>query len=326
VLILYNEPVLPAGHADFASEHEILATVEVVAKHLLQADFEVSRFGVRTDGAALLQVLARRRPDVVFNLFEGTAGHGQSEGYLASLLEWQRIPFTGCPSQALAVGRNKPLTKYLLQGAGLPTPPFITVERPPPPEWSFAWPAIVKPAQEDASAGLDQGSVVRDQEHLHVRVTRILKMYGPVLVEEYIPGRELNVALVETPGLRTLPISEIMFIDKDPSHWPIVTYDAKWSPGSLEYESTPGRYPAEVDSALARRVEELAVRAFRLLGCRDYGRVDFRVRPSGEPYILEVNPNPAFNPDAGLARGLACAGIDHAEFTVRLVQNALARG
>jgi len=146
-----------------------------------------------------------------------------------------------------------------------------------------------------------------------------------VLVEEFIPGRELNVALIEASNLPTLPISEVLFTDKDCARWPIVTYDAKWKTGSRDFEATPPRCPADVSPRLARRLTGLARRAFRLLGCRDYARVDFRVRPSGKPYILEVNPNPDFSPDAGLARGLKSAGITHVQFTIDLVRAALAR-
>jgi D-alanine-D-alanine ligase len=327
VLILYNEPVLPEGHPDFESEHEILDTVAEVSRHLTQAGFPVQRLGVSKEPAVLFAGLKDFRPDVVFNLFEGTADQGHTEEYVAGLLEWCRVPFTGSPCHTLCVARNKPRTKYLLQGAGLPTPAFFVVEDLPVPDCSLEWPVIVKPAQQDASVGLDQGSVVTDQYRLNERVAWLLRTYGPpVLVEQFIRGRELNVALVEVPEPRCLPISEVLFVDNDPDYWPIVTYDAKWKPGSRDYEATPPRYPATVTRRLAQRLENLARRTFRLLGCRDYARVDFRVRPSGKAYILEVNPNPDFSPTAGLAGGLNSAGLTHAQFTVDLVWNALARG
>src|SRR5207237_10810884 len=93
-----------------------------------------------------------------------------------------------------------------------------------------------------------------------------------------------------------------------------------------DYEATPAKYPAELSSRLAARLHALAKQAYRLLGCRDYARVDFRVRPNGKPCILEVNPNPDFSPTAGLSGGLVSAGPTHAQFTVELVQAALARG
>lgn len=327
ILVLYNEPVLPATHPDALSEHEVLETAEVVADHLHRAGYDVARLGVSKDPERLVAGLQDLRPDAVFNLFEGTADHGNTEAYVAGLLEWLGIPFTGCPSQALLLARSKPLSKYLFQGAGLPTAEFVVVESLPMPPCRLEWPVIVKPALEDASVGVDQGSVVTNQERLNERVAFLLESYGPpVLVERYIAGRELNVALVEAPELRTLPISEIIFAQRETGYWPIVTYDAKWKPGSADYEATPPRYPAEVSPKLAERLGTIARQAFRLLGCRDYARADFRVSPQGQPYLLEVNPNPDYSPSAGLAGGLASAGISHAQFTVDLVKSALARG
>jgi len=326
VVILYNEPVLPAGHPDAVSEREVLETVQAVGNMLSAAGFEVARLGVGHEPRVLVEGLCALRPDVVFNLFEGLADRDGTEAHVAGLLEWLDIPFTGSPCHALTLARSKPLTKYLLQGAGLPTPAFFVVEDLPVPASSIPWPVIVKPAHQDASIGLDQGSVVTDRQRLEERVASLLKTYGPpVMVEEFIPGRELNVGLIEDPDLRILPISEVLFVDKDPAYWPIVTYDAKWTPGSRDYEATPPQYPAKVSPRLARRLGELARRAFRLLGCRDYARVDFRVRPTGKAYILEINPNPDFNPTAGLAGGLGSAGLTHAQFTVDLVRRALAR-
>ncbi len=325
VLILYNEPVLPADHPDADSEHEILFTVAEVARELSEAGYDVSQLGVQRDPLALLSGIRERQPDVVFNLFEGLADFNETEAHVAGLLEWLRVPYTGCPFQTICMARNKHLTKHLLQGAGLPTADFLVVEGLPMPACPLGWPVIVKPATQDASVGLDQGSVVSDQESLERRVASVLETYGPVLVEQYLPGREFNVALIETPELRTLPVSEVVFLDSPPGFWPIVTYDAKWKPGSRDYEATPARYPAEVTRRLEQRLHNLAIKAFRLLGCRDYARVDFRVKPSGKPYILEVNPNPDYSPTAGMSGGLNSAGLSHAQFTVLLVEQALAR-
>jgi D-alanine-D-alanine ligase len=326
VLILFNEPVLPVGHPDADSEHEILFTVASVQQALTEAGYAVDLLGVSRDPRDLLTGLSRRRPDVVFNLFEGLADCNETEAHVAGLLEWLGVPFTGSPFQTLCLARTKHLTKRLLKGAGLPTPDFFVVEDLPAPPCPLDWPVIVKPAAQDASVGLDQGSVVVTQHGLNERAAYLLETYGqPVLVEEFIRGREINIALVEAPDLCVLPPSEILFTSTDPADWPIVTYDAKWKPGSRDYEATPPRYPAEVTPRLRDKLAELSRQAFRLLACRDYARVDFRVRPGGRPYILEVNPNPDFSPTAGLAGGLASAGLTHAGFAAALVQAALAR-
>ena len=325
VLILYNQPILAEDHPDADSEHEILDTTEFVQRTLTEAGYDVGTLGVSRDPAVLVEGLRDARPDVVFNLFEGLADFGDTETFAAGILEWMGVPYTGCPYQTLCLARNKHLTKHLLAGAGLPTAGFFVVEEVPVEECSLGWPVIVKPATQDASVGVDQGSVVTNMEALRNRVAYLLDNYGPpILVEEFIRGREFNVGLVEAPELVVLPVSEIRFVEKDPHYWPIVTYDAKWKPGTRDYEATPPDYPARVSPRLRQKLETLSRQAFRLLGCRDYARVDFRVRGS-KPYILEVNPNPDFSPTAGLAGGLGSAGISHPQFTVDLVQRALAR-
>jgi D-alanine-D-alanine ligase len=327
VLVLYNEPVLPADHPDADSEHEILYTVDAVTGPLADAGFEVSKLGVSRDPAVLLSGVRRSKPDVVFNLFEGLADQYGTEAHAAGLLEWLGIPYTGCPFQTLCIARDKPWTKRLIRGAGLPTADFFVADEGPVEDCPIEWPVIVKPGAQDASIGLDQSSVVTDLERLNERVAYLLDTYGPpVLVEEFISGREFNIGLIESPDLRALPVSEIEFVDHEPGYWPLVTYDAKWKPGSRDYEATPARYPAVVSPRLAARLHTLAKQAFRLLGCRDYARVDFRLRPNGKPCILEVNPNPDFSPLAGLSGGLTSAGLTHAQFAVELVHAALARG
>jgi D-alanine-D-alanine ligase len=162
---------------------------------------------------------------------------------------------------------------------------------------------------------------------LEQRVAYLLDQYGPpVLVEEFVPGREFNIGLVEAPDLRVLPLSEILFVNQAPGQWPIVTYDAKWKPGTADYETTPPTVGPQLPPRLQDRLERLAKQAFRLLGCRDYARVDVRVKPPAKPYILEVNPNPDFSPLAGLSGALDAAGIGWAPFAVALVKRALARG
>src|SRR5262249_34872065 len=155
----------------------------------------------------------------------------------------------------------------------------------------------VKPASQDASVGVDQASVVTDLEGLNARLAYVLEHYGaPVLVEEFIRGRELTLAMVEMPDLRVLPMTEAVFPDQGPGYWPILSYEAKWNKGSTEYETTDYHFQAQLSPELAARMEGVARKAFRLLGARDYARVDFRVRGE-EPFVLELNPNPSFAPD-----------------------------
>jgi D-alanine-D-alanine ligase len=327
VLILFNEPALPETHRDADSEHEIVYTVAEVEKELTQAGVTFARAGVQQDPAVLLRAVDQFRPDVIFNLYEGMATDPASEAHMAGLLEWLNLPFTGSPALTLSLCRNKHLAKQLLLGGGLPTPAFQVVNALPLPELRLEWPIMVKPSGQDASVGVDQGSVVTSREQLEERITWVLANYGgPVLLEEFILGREFSVGLVEYPQLLALPVSEIHFPATPlEGFWPIVTYDAKWKPGSRDYELTPPDYPAKIPDALRDRLWEVAAAAFRVVGCRDYARVDFRVDESQQPFILEVNPNPDYSPVAGLSGCLHSMGIQHKDFTLYLVHQALAR-
>ncbi len=331
VLVLYNEPTLPADHPDADSEHDVLYTADTVARILQAAGLHVARLGATDDPAALLAGLRDAAPDVVFNLYEGTAKWGNTEGYVSGLLELLRLPFTGSPTLPLTLCRSKPLTKQLLAGAGLPTAPFLVVGDGPVPANTLGWPVIVKPGTEDASVGIDQNSVVTSQKQLVARVNYLRANYGPsVLIEQFVVGREFNVAVMEQDGVpATLPFSEILFEPPadHPDLWPIVSFDAKWRPGTVDFTATPAKNPAEnVSPELHAAVADLALKAFRLVGCRDYARVDFRVDEQGRPFVLEVNPNPCISPLAGLAAGLETARVPYPEFIVSLVRAALERG
>ncbi|MBY0513478.1 MAG: hypothetical protein K2P78_06160 [Gemmataceae bacterium] len=328
VLVLYNEPVLPADHPDAGSEHDILDTTTNTVKVLEAAGFAVRRLGINYDPRPLLDELRDHRPDAVFNLFEGIATQTATEVAVAALLEWLNVPFTGSPSVALTLGRDKIRTKHLLAAAGLVTPDYLVIDQTPCPKWGREWPAIVKPACQDASVGIDQASVVTTQRLLESRVRHVLKTYGPpVLVERFVHGREFHVNVIEDGPAgepRVLPLSEIAFEPKD-DLWPIYTFTAKWDVDSDEYKATPLKSPVEIPDGPAARLEELAVTAFRLLQCRDYARLDVRMTADGTFHILEVNPNPYLNSSA-LITGMETIGRSHEHLIVDLVKAAAARG
>jgi D-alanine-D-alanine ligase len=237
----------------------------------------------------------------------------------------------------LTLARDKPVTRLMLHAAGLPTPEGLAVERPDEPPLQdgglhsilagrpLRWPLIVKPACQDGSVGIDQGSVVTTAEALRRRVAVVHEQFGPpVLIEEYIAGRELTVGVIEVPERLALPPAEFEFRPQ-PGHWPIVTYDTKWREDSPDAHRASYREVADVPAELSRHLSELAVKAFGVLGLRDYGRIDFRVTEAGEPFILEANPNPDLNPIAGLAGVLQAVGLTYDDFLIRLAERALSR-
>jgi D-alanine-D-alanine ligase len=329
VLVLYNQPVLPCDHPDFLSEIDVVETVGEVEKVLVPDVYMIKRFGYARDPRLLLDTLAQWKPDAVFNLFEGEADRSETEIYNAALLEWVGFPFTGAGSLGQSVGRDKIRTKLLLRGAGVPTPAFVVVDRPPADPWPHPWPAIVKPAFTDASVGIDQGSVVKNQPELDARVAHVFGRFGgPILVEQFIPGRELHMHLFDDPAdgrLVVMPAAEVVFeYPPGDSHWSVYSYEAKWNESSVEFKSSRLVGGMTLPSPLRERVEEICLATYRLVGLRDYGRVDLRVTPDGEPYVLEVNPNPHLN-SLELVECLKAMGLDFGGFVRGLVANALRR-
>ncbi len=328
VTILYNLPTLAEDHPDYGSEAGVLETVAAVERALGAAGHATRLLPVVGELPRLITELTCRPTDVVFNLCEGLRGTGAGEAQVAAVLDLVGMPHTGAAFDCLALVRNKPRTKLLLTGAGIPTPQFHFVEQgADPPTGIFAsadeW--IVKPAYEDASLGISADSVVRDEHALARQLRDVHRRYGPALVERFVDGRELNAAVIDLDGPTLLPLAEIVFAERGAGQPRLVTYHAKWSPDHPEYLATPVECPAAVEASLAQRIEELAIGAFLLTGCRDYARVDFRISATGEASVLEVNANPDLSPLAGFPRALAVAGTDYDRFIVKLAAHAAKR-
>ena len=328
VLIVYNEPVLAPEHPDYGSESDVLYSEKIVRESLTTLGIPNASFGVTDDLPALIARLMRRDFDVVFNLYEGTADFSITEVYFTGLLEWLRLPYTGCPSTTLGFARNKVLAKQLFTAADIRTPKFaVWNERAPP--LHLGWPLIVKPAAEDASVGIDQGSVVSDEAELRARVDYVQRTYGgAILVEQYIAGREIQVSLADLDGTNqptVLSFSEIAFKSAAAkTFWPVYTYTAKWDETSDEYKSAPVVVGAKVSVAVRNSLNEMAKNVFRLLDCRDYARVDTRITARGQVYILELNPNPSIT-SVMIDEGLTSVGWTYDQFIGAVVRNAAAR-
>lgn len=329
ILVVYNAPVLPIGHPESASEVDVLENVDEVARVLSEAGLVVSRFGVGRDLAPLLDLLRVNPPDAIFNLFEGLADRPFTEEVVAGVYEWFDVPFTGSPALTLALARDKRRTNWLLRGAGLPVARCFMVDRLPVPDCPLAWPVIVKPAGTDASLGIEQSSVVESQSALEEQAKKVLSRYGPAIVEEYIPGREFLMHIIDgAPDASgrcvplVLPPGEVVFLNKN--DWPIYTYRAKWDRTAPEFAAADIRSAVVPPAEWHERIVEVCRQAYQVLGCRDYARIDVRVTPAGEPFILEVNPNPFLTHEI-IYEVLEAVGRDHGQFLLDLVQAALAR-
>ncbi len=307
------------------SEDSVAKVAEVVCESLNQAGVEAVVVPLQRSMFTFLRRLKELNVEVVINLCEGFFGNPQWEANVAAVMEMLHIPFTGNGSRTLALCQDKHQAKAVLSSFNLPVAASQLITSAEE-MVDLKFPVIVKPNSEDASIGVHPESVVRDQEALAPRVEKIVKTYNqPAIVEEFIDGREFNVAVLEEGEPRALPVSEIDFSTMPEGYPRICSYEAKWHPDHILYKTTVPVCPARLDKSLSRNLQELAVTAFKVMGCRDYARVDFRMNDRGEVFILEVNPNPDISLDAGYARALKAAGISYADFWKLMINNARQR-
>ncbi len=331
VTILFNEPTLPPDHPEYEQEACVLHSVAAFEAALREIGHSSRRLGLRHSVRPLIDSVEARPDEVIVNFCEGFAGQPRGESYIAGLLELLGARYTGSTPECLALQRHKLRSKWLLRGAGLPTSEAIAVARgetiPDEPlrDWLARGPLFVKPVAEDASLGIGMESVVTDWPSLQTQATTIADRFGEVLIEPYIDGREFNIAVIALPEPELLPLAEIDFHVGPDLRWPIVTYQAKWDVDGPEDLATQARCPAEVAPELGRAIADVALRAFKALGCRDYARVDMRIDCAERIYILEVNGNPDVGPHTGFSRALEAAGISFSTFVDRLVTTAAAR-
>lgn len=314
IALIYNGCPLAALEApdDRAGAADLREMICNTARVLRALGHRVTIVPVAGDLLSFARRLSRLRPDVVFNQYDDAAPGALQEMRVAALVRLLGFPLTGSPPLALGLCQHKYRTAQLLRGAGVPVPPglhlLVSVGAVDARAWRF--PLIVQPNQEHAGLGLDRGSVVRSTRALRSQVRRILREYRqPALVQRFLPGREFSVGLLGGPRLRVLPLAEADYSALPAGIPRIMSYAAKWIETSVEYQRTTVICPAQVERRLARRIGEVAVRAFRAVGGWGYGRVDIRLDEKGAPRVLDVNCNPCLDEGLGLARSAEKAGI-----------------
>jgi len=277
-------------------------------------------------GRALLRELLERPVDLVFNIAEGF-GSRSREAHVPAVCELLGIPSTHSDPLTCAVTLDKAVAKRLVASAGIPTAPFAVLDDARDVETlSLAFPLFAKPLSEGSSMGIrDQKARCDDRAALAERVRRIVSDYGqPALVEEFLPGVEATVGILGTgKSARVLGTMEVVPLREARADF-VYSLDVKRDEHfheRIEYV-VPPRQPA----SLVARMEEIALGAYRALGCRDVGRVDLRVGRDGEPKFLEVNPLPGLKPGwSDLAILADKAGLGYDALIVAIVDGATAR-
>jgi D-alanine-D-alanine ligase len=282
---------------------------------------------IREDIFPIIHWLKEYQPDVVFNLCESVYGNSCWEMNIPALLDLFRIPYTGSSPLTLGLCQDKGKVKDILQSQGILTPRYKIFKQAGGPVKGNIFPLIVKPIHEDGSLGISRGSVVFDDESLSKQIKYVIEQYRqPALVEEFIDGRELNIGLIETNGrVEVLPISEIDYSEFPEGVPKICGYEAKWVVKSPEFQKSKPLCPAPLELVVKKSLENIAIKVFKLFGCRDYARVDVRVDKDGKIYILEVNPNPDISPQSGMTRALKVQGMTYIKFVGNVLERAIQR-
>ena len=297
VLVLHTLPPQTAAPGRTAGEFDLDSAACNVAAVLPEAVVA----GVRGEAREVIALLERHRPDVVFNLCEAPLGRVDREAHMAALLELLGVRFTGCGSETLALCRRKDRTGAVLAAAGVPAPR------------SGVFPCIVKPADEDGSAGIFADSVCDSPEAVARARARLA---GPAIVQEFLPGREFAVSLWGRDSPEYFSIGETGFRNG----LRLITYAAKWDLDSRDFADSPLDYNVPLDASLRDAVLAAARGAWCAVAARCYMRVDLRLDEAGAPRVLDVNPNPELGPGVGICRAVQEAGWTWERFVRQQVE------
>lgn len=288
---------------------------EYMAKSLNRVGFDTYTLNIFDDIQLMLNDFKKNRPDIIFNFVELYKDEPQFEMNIVGIYELLGIPYTGATAMALVNCQSKIFVKRMLTSKGINTPRFFIITEPKKRyNHTLNYPLMVKPVLEDASVGIENESIVNNYKQLKERINYILKcFYQPALVEEFIDGRELNVAVLGDKKPRALPISEIDFSKMPENLYNIVSYQAKWDPNHESYHKTIPKCPARLSKKIETEVKNTAFAAFKIMGCRDYARVDMRLSKDNKLFVLEINPNPDLTDGAGFMRSANAAGLSYAQ-------------
>ena len=279
----------------------------------------------------LIDELTKDPPDLIFNLAESFRGKSALESNVAALLNLLDLRYTGSSPAGLILAGDKTLTKKVLAFHGIQSAKFATMYRGQS-DWvgDINFPLLVKPPQEDASLGITQKSVVNDVKELLDVISSTQREYqSPVLVEEFIDGREFYVGVIGNSKVEALTIVELDF-SKFPAGLPkIASWEAKWGDDGDEkgaqFEGTQSIFPTDLPEDLATKIQQVAIDSFQALRLRDYARIDIRVTPEGEVYVIEANPNCYLEQKSEFARAAQKSGLGYPALIARIVELASAR-
>ncbi|MES0133318.1 ATP-grasp domain-containing protein [Mesorhizobium sp. M0029] len=256
-----------------------------------------------------------RPSGIVFNLAEGIQGEYRLT-HVPAMLEMAGVPYTGCGPLGIGLTNDKVITKRLIRDCGVPTPNFRVMREGTESTGDLRFPVVVKPRVEECSLGLQ---LVHEPAQLRHAVEVIVTQYAQdALVEEYIEGREIAVALLGNGEPEVLPLVEQDFGERETR---LMTWEAKY----VAAATPPKICPAQIGSGLATVLRDISVATFRACQCRDYARVDLRIDSSGQPFVLEINSLPGLSMSSSYPVAAMTAGHSFSSLVNRILNVAHTR-
>lgn len=321
VLLLYDiDPIW--GSTDKAN---VIDAAEMLKSKLQEEGHPVTDVAVEA-GDALTELLKPFDPDqyIVFNWCEALPGTPRSDYQVANILERLCFAYTGSTPQILASNWDKAATKHLLDRHDIPTPCWRVVDNEDVSDWEL-FPAIVKPAAEHCSNGITRDAVVLNSQELKERITFVRGAFNqPALIEDFIDGREFHVTIWGNGTINALPPAEMDFSAFSSVRDRLCTFDSKFTPGSTHYEKIEVKVPALLDETQSSALNQVAIKAYKVMGCRDYARIDLRLG-RGHYQVLDINPNADFSPDTSMVYAAEAAGFSYGVFASWMINLAAQR-
>ncbi len=328
VLVLMDESFVPPPSLDGVSEEEMLEwkTEYDVLTTLREMGHEAEPLGVSDDLGVIRRALLDWRPDITFNLLEEFHGQAVFDAHVVSYLELMKQPYTGCNPRGLMLAHDKALSKKILSFHRIPNPRFAVypqgrVVRAPS---RAHFPLLVKSAIEDASLGISTKSLVTNEDELRERVQYVHEEVNTdAIAEEYIKGREFYVGVIGNQRLQTFPVWEMLFKNLPDNVPNIATAKVKWDVETQKKLGIETAHAKDLSETQVARISKLCKRVYRALSLSGYARIDLRMNPAGQVFVLEANPNPNLSYGEDFAESAEAIGIDYEALMQRIMNLGL---
>jgi len=313
--IIYNEPGVNA----LADELDVLDQVGHIEKHLIGLGISVYRKGITERFMEEIAVLAKEKPDFVFNLVESINNKGELIYFVPALLNMYSIPYSGNSVESIFLTTNKTLCSKAMKNAGINNPGSYA-----PSEYKKLVSGrkyIVKPIWEDGSLGITADSVFECKPGYEEKLKNLDDAH--YFIEDFIDGREFNVSVLAGPdGPEVMPPAEIVFVNYDENKPKIIDFNAKWEMESFEYTNTVREFHGDkLNPKLLANLREAAFACWKLFGLKGYARVDVRTDSNDNVFVIEINGNPCISPDGGYCAATLEGGHEFPEVLQRIIND-----